>query len=215
LDALEHLLLAPAQALVELVQRAPPVGRVRVELCTRHRERFLERLLQFRAHARERGALVFALGREPVGVGGELHLDVGEQALLVLGELADARLGRLGRTVEILRPRREALLDLHLRRRERRGQRRGDVPLAVGELGAALLRDLALFLHQQRDRVGPGTSERSLELFGAVCRLPLDERAQLRLRVDQVLVDRPRPAQRIAQQQRGPRGDRAPGEGGG
>ena len=125
------------------------------------------------------------------------------------------RLRRLGRAVEILRPRREPLLDLRLRRRQRLGERCDDLALTVGELASTLLRDLALFLDEHRDRVGARARERPLELFGAVGRLLVDERVQLRLRVGQVRIDRLGPAKRCAQEERRPRGERARGERGG
>ncbi len=109
------------------------------------------------------------------------------------------RLRRLGRAVEVLRPRCEPLLDLRLRRRQRLGERRDDLSLTVGELAATLLRDLALFLDEHRYRVGARARKRPLELFGAVRGFLVDERVQLRLCLDQVRVDGLGAAKRCAQ----------------
>ena len=181
-DQLEHLLLA-AGADARRARAARAGVRPRAYRARRARgERLLERLLELGAHTRERGALLVALRCESVGIGDDPRLDVGEQPLLPLRELGDAGLRRLGGTVEILRPRCEALLHLRLRRRERLGQRRDDVALASANSRATLLGDLPLLLDEERDRVGARPGERPLELLGPVGGLPVDERDAVRLR---------------------------------
>ena len=121
-DVLGQLALAPAHPLFELVERAPPLDAVRIDLGLRRRHRVAERLVQLVPHPHERGPLVLALGRETVGVGGEPHLDLGEKLLLPRRQLGDPELRALGRAVEILCPCCESLLHLRLRARQRLGE---------------------------------------------------------------------------------------------
>jgi hypothetical protein len=150
-----------------------------IELRARHRKRLLERLLQLGAHARECCALLLALRREPLGIGRKSCFDVGDQTLLLLRDLGDTRLRGLACPVEVLRPRRMPLLDLCLRYGQRLRQRGNDFPLALGELGATLLSDLALFVHEQRDRVCTRARQCPLQRLRAVGCFAVDERVQL------------------------------------
>ena len=121
-------------------------------------------------------------------------------------------LRRLGRAVEVLRPAGEPLLDLRLRRGQRFGERGGDVALALGELAPVLLRELALFLDEQRDRVGARARERALELGGAVlgfCSTSARRRACASARCASICSAR-RARARSASARR--RGERAAGE---
>src|SRR5581483_5654580 len=186
LDALDQLALALAQALVELVQRAPALGRVCFDFRLRSRHHFFERFVDIRAHALERGAKLVALRREAVGIGGHAQLGVRKALLLPLSELEDVRARRVGDAIEILRPAGEPLLDLRLRRRQSARQRRTGLALALGELAAVLLGELPLLLDEERHRIGAGARQGALELRCTVLRLLLDERAQALLGFVQV-----------------------------
>src|SRR5205085_5083759 len=79
LDPLEQLPLAAAHPLVELVQGATALGRVRLDLGAGRGERLLERLVVLGAQPREPAALALALGREPLRVGREPQLDLRQE----------------------------------------------------------------------------------------------------------------------------------------
>ena len=95
---------------------------MRLHFGVRGTKRFLERLLDLGAQARQRSALLVALCGEALCVGDEADLDVRHELLLPLRELRDARFRRVRGALEILRPAGETLLDLRLRRGQRRSE---------------------------------------------------------------------------------------------
>ena len=103
-----------AHALLELVEGPATLGGMRFEFAAREPEGVVERALELGAQPRHPRPLLLALGRETLGVRGEPQLDLVQHLLLSLLEFRDPQLGRLGDPIEILRPPREALLDLRL-----------------------------------------------------------------------------------------------------
>ena len=209
LDPFHELALAPTHAFVELVERAPPLGRVRLDLCVRGGEHPFERLVELGAQTLDRGAQLLALRRESVGVGGKPQLGLGDELLLPLAELGDVQLGRLRGAVEILRPAGESLLDLRLRVGERLGERSSESALALRELASVLLAELALLVGEQGHRVGPRAGERALELRGASFGLALDEGLQAGLRLREMRVRLFGLNERAVKRDCGRRGERA------
>jgi hypothetical protein len=135
--------------LLELVQRSATLGRVRFELAPHGAEGIVEGAVELGAQPRHAGALLLALGRQPLGVGREPQLDLAQQLLLPLLELRDTRPGRVGDSVEVLRPAGEPLLDLRLDLVQLVAESRGRIVLPLRDQRPALLRDLPLLLLQQ------------------------------------------------------------------
>src|SRR2546430_14175939 len=120
---------------------------MRLELGVCPREGLLDGFVELGAHPLHRCALLLALSREAIGIRGEANLDLQEQLLLTLGELADACLRHVRRAIEILRPPGEPLLDLALGYGERLGHRCREVALALRELAPMVVCDLSLLFH--------------------------------------------------------------------
>ena len=154
LSLLHQLALAAGHPTFELLECPATVGCVRLELAPHDVEGVVQRPGQFRAQPRDARALLLALGRQPLGIGGEPELDLAEQLLQSLFQLGDPRLRRLGDAIEILRPPGEPLLGLRLNLVELLAERRGRVVLSLRDEGAPLLRDLPLLRLEQRARVG-------------------------------------------------------------
>src|SRR5262245_8432674 len=131
LDLLGDLAFPTPQALLELVERAAPLERARLEIGARCGQRLVHRALDLLAEPRERGALLLAFDLEPVGVDEHAALRLGHELALPLRELADAAGERVGGALEVLRPGRETLLDLVLRARERLRQLAARLALAL------------------------------------------------------------------------------------
>ena len=132
---------------------------MRVEVGARAREHFVERLVEVGTQPLDGCALLFAVGREPLGVGRDPNVRLRHELLLTLCELGYARLRRLCGTIEILRPARETLLHLRLRSGEGLREGRGYLPFPIGELATMLFGDAALFLDEQRHGVGARTRQ--------------------------------------------------------
>ncbi len=211
-DPLHQLALAHAHPLVEFVERAPPLGGVRLDLGPRGTECTLERLVELSAHTLDGCAQFLALGGQAIAVGCEARFDLDDELLLALRQLRDVQLRRLGRTVEILRPAGEPLLDLRLRRRERLRERRCDGALALGELAPMILGQLALFFDERRDGVGACARQCPLELGAALRGLAIDEREQLIFRLLEMSVDRIGADERAAKRDRRRRGEQTAGQ---
>ena len=126
---------------------------MRVEVGARAREHFVERLVEVGTQPLDGCALLFAVGREPLGVGRDPNVRLRHELLLTLCELGYVRLRRLCGTIEILRPARETLLHLRLRSGEGLREGRGYLPFPIGELATMLFGDTALFLDEQRHGV--------------------------------------------------------------
>src|SRR5205823_8877289 len=148
LDLLGERALAPTEALVQLVQSAPAFRLRRLELGCRRGRAVLCRPRQLLAEVDDGRALLLALGLEPLGVGGNPPLGLGDQLLLALGNPRDLRRVGLLRPVEIGAPLGEPLLDPPLRCRERLGQARRCLLLALAERVTALVRDPPLLLEE-------------------------------------------------------------------
>ena len=115
LDLLGQLVLALAEALGDLFDHAPPLGRVRLELVERLGDRLLGGALQLLAKPRNRCALRLARLGELRRLGLDSHFCLGDQLPLPLLDpcelLCEAALG----AVEIVRPGAQPLLDPALR----------------------------------------------------------------------------------------------------
>src|SRR5262249_30033586 len=154
LDLLEQRALPSAQPLPELVERAPPLLRVVLDLDRRRRERVPRRPLDLLAQPRDRGALVVAFGRDAIRVDRDPCLGLGNQLLLALADARDLAVQPGERAVEVLLPLTEPLVDLLLGLGERRDELDGARVLALGDELAVVLRDPPLLLLQERHPVG-------------------------------------------------------------
>ena len=198
------------------MESPPALRRVRVELAAHEAEGIVERAVELGAQPRNSGALLVALGRQPLGVGGESQLDLPQHLLLSLLELGDPHLGRLGDPIEVLRPARQLLLDQCLNVHQLVGERRRSVVLPLGHERPPLLRDLPLLFLQQRARVGAGAGERQLELLPEPGFLPLDGGEKVRLCLGKPVVHRSDALQCATEEDRscgGERAGRQPGRG--
>src|SRR5205085_5347408 len=160
---------APAEPVVQLVQRAPALGLGCLELARRSRGHVLRGSREVLAETRDRRTLLLALGLQPFGVRADPHLGLGDQLALTLAEAGDLERVGLLSTVEVGCPLGEPLLDTLLRRRERLRQLRCCLLLALRELAAPLLRDAPLLLDEEGGRVGPRTGDCVLDLDSALC----------------------------------------------
>ncbi len=178
-----QLALALAQPLGDLVQRAPALGRVLLELGARRLRRppARERVEVRRAAWRCSCALLLELRLRAASASWPIFASiVGDQLLL--------RWPRSARSSSV-----EALLELRRRRRPSRAKRcstaalrvgervaelRGRVALALGDVAAALLGDPPLLVGEQRERLGARERERPLELLGALLGLLRDDRVE-------------------------------------
>ena len=115
LDLVAHRALARPQALADLVQRAPPLRRVRLDLERGGLRDVLRHPLEVLAELGELGALLGGEGLQVVGVGGELDVVGPESLALALGEVGELRLTRALAPVEVVDPALDLLLELALR----------------------------------------------------------------------------------------------------
>src|SRR5439155_21822750 len=117
-DQLRQLPLATTDPFVELVECTAPFGRIRLELGVPRFDRLLGCPGEIVTEPDEPRPLLLALRLEPLGVGGDSRLRLGDELLLALLELrqllGDHPLGAL----EIVRPGVQPALDLLLRRHE-------------------------------------------------------------------------------------------------
>src|SRR5438046_985170 len=167
LDLLRERPFAPADPLVQLVQRPPPLGRVRVQLGVAAPDRLLDRTGELVAQPDEAGALLLALGLESLRVGGDSRLGVGDELTLSRGELFEVAGDGMPHAVEVLVPLAQTRLDLPLRVRERRGEPGRRCTLVLGRRPPALLGDPSFLVGEQRRRLGAGARERPAELLPA------------------------------------------------
>ena len=164
------------------MERATPVGRLRLELGVRRLRDLLDRARELLAQSSNCRALLLALRLDPLGVRDKPRLDLHDQLALCHRNARDLRGELFLDPVEVLRPLDEASLDLLLRRVERRGELVTHRRFAAGKRTAVLLADPALLLGELRDRFGARARERTLELLRAVGRLLLDHRSDPLLR---------------------------------
>lgn len=217
-DPLPQLALAPAEPLVELVQRTAPFDGMAFQIGLRDGDRLLGRSLELLAQLDQRLALRLAVRRQPLGVGREAALRVLDLALLSQREPAE-----LLREVslcprEILPPFAEALLDapLCVRERFRKVRSRNAFPLC--ERVPPLVGDPPFLLREQRQGVGPSARQQVFELARVRRRLLFDHPSQPRLCALGFRVEAPRPPSRVGKKQRADsqqRADRCPGSGDG
>ena len=187
-DLLGQPALAVAQAVGDLVQRAPPLGRVRLELGRALVDRLLDLPRHLLAHARERGAVVLGVRDEPLGLGGEPRLRVRDQLLLPLLEAGELGGEPLAHALEVLRPGRQLPLDLLLGGDQPAGELGQHALLRADELVAARLGEPAVLLGELGARLRARDRQRPLELGLAVGRLLLDQRVELLLCLDKRLA---------------------------
>src|SRR5262249_9830039 len=148
----------------DLVERAAPLGRMRLELGLGDRSRLGDRPRELLAQPDDARPLLLVDALEPLGVvlePGLQRLDERAFALrAVLGALAEVAL----RAVEILVPRGEPVLDLALHLGEGLCQPVAQTFLALLESGAPRFRETALLLRVGGQRVGPRARERPFDL---------------------------------------------------
>src|SRR4051812_29076105 len=132
----------------ELVRPPPTLGRVCLELAAHEAECIVDRAVELGAQPRPSGPLLLAFGREPLGVRREPQLDLAQHLLLPLLELRDPHLGRLGDSIEILRPPCEPLLDVGLNLVQLLAESHRRVVFPLRDERSPLLRDLPLLLLQ-------------------------------------------------------------------
>ncbi len=188
-ELLAQLALAAVQALRQLVQRLAPLERVRIEVGARSRDRLRRRLLELLTELHERGALHFALRLEALRGSRHAVLRLLDEAPLLCRQPLELVEERRLRALEILAPFRQALLDASLNLVQRVAQLDRRRPLAFGDQHAALFRDAAFLLAEERERFGACAGENLLELGRALLRSLLDNRVQPRLRLLQLGVD--------------------------
>ena len=189
LDLLSEGPLPAAQALVELVKRAPSLALGAFELGARRRGGLLRRARELVAELRDDGAQLLGLALDALRVAAHSRLDVGEQLLLPVGKPCDLRREPLLRALEVLAPRAQAPLDAPLRLRQRLAQALAGLLLPRGDLLPARLGDAALLVEEERRRLGSRPREHALELGGVSCGLALDELAQMPFRAARLVVD--------------------------
>ena len=103
-DALPKLALALAEPLGDLVQRAPPLALVDLDLAARGGSRLLGGPLEFLPQLRKDRPLILAGGLELLCVCFEPRLCLGDRVALALGELAETRCQPLLHPVEVACP---------------------------------------------------------------------------------------------------------------
>ncbi len=194
--------LAPADPLVQLVQGAASLCCECVELRRAGRNCILCRAREIVAEANEPGALLLALGFQPLRVGRDAGLRFRDQLLLPVRQLRELVDHPMLCTLEIVGPGREPRFDLLLGRCERLAE------LVDGDTGplcgcrAALLGDPPFLLCEHGARIGTCAGEHSLDLGGSLFRLARDERVQAGLCAIQLLVNPLGSAQETAEAHR-------------
>jgi len=193
LDLLHQSLLAPPQPVGDLLDHATPLGGVRLELLERLGDRRLRRALELLAQPDDRRPLLVGSRDELGRLGLDPRLGVRDQLLLPLLEPPQIRLQALLRTVEIVSPCAQPLVDAARGDRERLRELHACGSLPFGELAAAFVRDLPLLLDQRRKGVGTHPREPRLQLICSRSGFLRDEHAQARERlVGGITTARPR-----------------------
>ena len=180
--------LAVSQAVGDLVQRAPALGGVRLELVRRLLDHILDLAFLLGAEPRDRGAILLCVCEQPFGLAREASLRVGNQLPLTLLEARELAGETLAQPLEVLGPGPQLRLELLLRRDQPAGQLREDALLGADDLVASFLRQLPLLLGELSCGFCSLQGDRSLELLLACRELGVDDRAQPRLRPGQKLV---------------------------
>src|SRR5579864_525563 len=209
LDSLHELLLASPHPLLQLMQGATAVERLGLDLAARCLEDLGECLFDLAAEAHDSLTLRLALGLEPLCVGLDAGSGVGEKLPLPPGELGEPLLHRVRAAVEVEPPLGESLRHLCLRLRERLDERRGELALAVDEGRSPALRNAALLLGEDGDRIGARAGERVLELCRALGRRRVEQLLKACLRCSDVRLGRGRTVERPLDDERGGGGEGA------
>ena len=188
-DLLAERLLALAQPLGDLVQCAPALDALRLELGVRVLNRLFDRTPELVAHPGNRGALLVALADDSLGIRRDPGLDLCDELAMSLAHERDLLRESLLNSVQVGRPLGEPSLHLLLRRAERRGELVAELCLARDHRAPPLLHQAALLVREDRRGVGAGERECALELGSTLGRLAVDQRAQASLRVGVVGVE--------------------------
>jgi hypothetical protein len=211
-DALDQLALALPQPVGDLVQRAPALALVGLELLLRALAQLADRLLELRLQGAEPLPLGLAGRVEALGVEGDSGLGLAHQLPLTLVERFDLRRQRLLRALEVGSPLGESAPDALLDLPEGLGELRTRAILAVDERGSPFLCDAALLAHELRERVGARPGERALDLGDVRVGLLRDERVQASLRLGELALDVLGPAHEPLQRERAELGCRTHGQ---
>ena len=191
-----QLALALLQPLGQLAQRAPPLGRVRLELADADAIASCGRLLELLAEPRERGALLLGSALEALDLRAHPRLDLRDRAARGAASApASCACRATAARARGPRPSRRA------------AARRGAAPRPASSASCAvasrsrcaatappLLGEPPLVLGEQRDRLRAGAGERPLELGLALDEPSLDVRVEPALGLRDAVVDRPRGA---------------------
>ena len=174
----------------DLVQRPAPLGRVRLELRGGVLVHVLRLLVELRAEPRRQRLLLVGGALDALRVLLDLRLDLLHPQLLALRQPRQLVGEPLLRALQVVRPRRQPLLEPLAHRRQRLRELRVRLALALGHVAPALVGDPALLLGEQRERLGAGARERLLELDRARARLLLDGFSELGAGALDLVVDR-------------------------
>jgi hypothetical protein len=189
LDQLEHLLLASPEPLSDLVEGAPALSRVRLELLGSLRAGLLGHLPELFAQPGERGPLLLALRGDPLGVVRAARLDLGDRGPLALREPRELGRQRLLQPAKVVRPLLEAPFDLTLDVGDGAHELVARMPLALVDRLPPLVGDPPLLLGQARQRFGALPGEHAFELGRLLDPFSGDERFQLRAGALELPVD--------------------------
>jgi hypothetical protein len=127
LDLLAELSLAAAQALGDLVQRAPPLGRVTLEVGRDRRCDLVDRAVELLADLRDARSVLVERALQTLGLVGDLGLDRGHELLLPGADTLQLGRQALLQARDLRAPVGEALLDGPLDLGERGAELRGRV----------------------------------------------------------------------------------------
>src|SRR5581483_3542842 len=177
-DLVAQAPLAIAQAVGDLVQRAPTLGGVRLELVRRLLDRLLDLALLLGTQPRDRGAMLLGIREQTLRLASEPCLCVCDQLPLTLLEPRKLAGETLAQPLEVLRPGPELRLELLLRSDQPPGELREDALLGADDLVSSLLRQLPLLLRELRSGLCSLEGDRPLKLLLAARELRVDDRAQ-------------------------------------
>ena len=168
------LALAGAQALVDLVEGAAPLGGMRLDLVATLLDELGHEPLELGPELRHCLSLLLARHREPLRVGVQASVVRVERLLL-----ASAQLGQLGlqlplAAVEVRRPGHELGLEASLRPGDRVRQLDTRLLGLTRDCVAALLGQSALLLAQRVAGLRPLASQHPLELGHSLLRVPVE-----------------------------------------
>ena len=173
---------------------------MRLQLVERLGDRLLRRLRQLLAEPDHRRALLVARLHELRRLGLDPRLRLRDQLLLPLREPNELRLELTLRSLEVVLPAAQPVLDAPFGLGEHGRELLAGGALPLRHLGAALVGDPPLLRGEHRERVRAGALQQQPQLVRARLGLLADDRGHRRLRVGEHGVLRPRARARAAEQ---------------